>query len=152
SDEHPPNNIQGGQKTVAARVNELLGSQSWKNSVLFITYDEGGGYYDHVSPPEACEPDDMLPDSGDGLRFDRLGFRVPFVAISPYVKRHHVSHETYDHSSILAFIEKKWNLPSITRRSANANPLSDLFDFDHPRFDVPALPKPGWSSEQAWKC
>ncbi len=71
-------------------------------------------------------------------RFDNLGIRVPFVAISPYVKHHYVSHNVYDHTSILKFIETKFNLPALTNRDANADGLMDLFDFASP--DVNTIP------------
>ena len=73
-------------------------------------------------------------------KYDRYGFRVPFLAVSPFVKRHFVSHVNYDHTSIAKFIETKFNLPSLTLRDANAEGLMDLFDFGHPDYDVPALP------------
>jgi phospholipase C len=138
-DEHPKSNIQKGQAFVAQRLKELMGSSAWRDSVLFVTYDEGGGFFDHVAPPEACVPDAIEPklDAGDEPgRFDRLGVRVPFVAISPYVKHHYVSHEVYDHASILKFIENTFNLPALTARDANASGLEDLFDFAYPDFET----------------
>jgi len=136
-DEHPSADIQIGQAWVAARIQTLLKSPLWKDSVLFLTYDENGGFYDHVAPPPACAPDDIHPED-----YSVYGFRVPFLAISPYVKHHYVSHAIYDHTSILKFIETKFNLPSLTRRDANANSLLDLFDFKHPQFEVPKLIMP----------
>lgn len=142
-DEHPSANIQLGQAWVAHKINALMKSDYWKKSVLFLTYDEGGAFYDHVPPPEACEPDQtppkLWPTDVKG-NFKRLGFRVPFVAVSPYVKRHHVSHTVYEHTSILKFIETKFNLPALTRRDANADAMLGLFDFKNPDFTVPALP------------
>ncbi len=144
-DEHPSGNVQEGENFVASRIGELIESQYWKNSVLFLTYDEGGGFFDHVSPPEACRPDDVEPVFGkkDTIKghYDRYGFRVPFVAVSPYAKAHYVSHLTHDHTSILKFIETKYNLPALTVRDANADDLMDVFDFDHPRLDV-QMPAP----------
>ncbi len=141
-DEHPNANIQVGQKWVADRVLALLNSSYWKNSVLFFTYDENGGFADHVPPPEACVPDaipPMLKSNSEPGVFDRLGFRVPFIAVSPYVKRHFVSHVTYDHTSILKFIQTTHNLPALTFRDANADAMLDLFDFKNPRYDLPKL-------------
>lgn len=138
-DEHPSQDIQVGQSFVADKVKALVSSPYWQNSVLFLTYDEGGGFFDHVSPPEACLPDNIKPKrlgspvSGD---YDRYGFRVPFVAVSPFAKSHFVSHQTYDHTSILKFIETKFNLPALTARDANAGNMLDLFDFDHPNLTV----------------
>ncbi len=148
NDEHPPANIQQGQQLVAKVVNALLASPNWATSALFFTYDEHGGFYDHVPPPRACVPDSIAPlldpadpDSSLPAQFDRYGFRVPFVVVSPYAKPGFVSHVVYDHTSILRFIETRFELPALTDRDANALPLLDLFDFSraallHP----PALP------------
>ncbi len=144
TDEHPAGgNIQKGQKWVGDRIAHLMASDLWKTSAIFLTYDEGGGFYDHVPPPKACKPDNKLNKIGP-WQPDRYGFRVPFIAMSPYVKRHYVSHMTYDHTSVLKFIETWWNLPALTKRDANANNLLDLFDFKKPKFinPLPYLTKP----------
>jgi phospholipase C len=136
-DEHPSANVQMGQHFVAEHLQELMESEAWKTSAFFLTYDEGGGFFDHVAPPEACIPDSIAPkleNTSYPGRYDRLGIRVPFVLISPFAKHHYVSHTTYDHTSILKFIETKFNLPALTARDANANDMSDLFDFAHPDF------------------
>ena len=144
-DEHPSDDIQLGEVFVSNRVSELVRSTSWKNSVIFLEYDEAGGFFDHVSPPPACVPDGIEPKFGkeDTIKghYDRLGFRVPFVAISPFAKTHYVSHVTHEHTSILKFIETKYNLPALTARDANADDLMDIFDFQHPNYDV-YLPTP----------
>lgn len=144
ADEHHPQDVRIGQDWVAKRVNAFLQSAYWKKGVIFFTYDENGGQFDHVPPPLACAPDDVAPNTGSvtpqGSGFDRLGFRVPLVAISPYAKSHWVSHQVYDHASILKYIETKFNLPALTRRDANADGMADLFDYEHPNFDLPTLP------------
>lgn len=143
-DEHPDGDIQYGQAWVAKRVRSLMASSAWKNSVLFLTYDENGGYYDHVAPPDACAPDNvppMLNEKSEPGAFDHYGFRVPFVAVSPYAKHHFVSHKVFDHTSILKFIETKFNLPALTARDANADAFSDVFDYAHPQFAIGALPE-----------
>ncbi len=138
-DEHPSADIQQGQVFVAQRIKELTQSPYWANSVLFLAYDENGGFFDHVAPPAACAPDSIgpnrfgLPTGGD---FQHYGFRVPFVAVSPFAKTHYVSHKTYDHTSILRFIETKFNLPALTSRDANADDLSDLFDYSQSNLSV----------------
>jgi phospholipase C len=137
--EYPGSNIQLGQVFVAQQIKALVESTYWKKSALFLSYDENGGFYDHVPPPEACVPDERPPilkkNSIPG-KFDRYGFRVPFVAVSPYAKHHYVSHKVYDHTSILKFIETKFNLPALTSRDANADGLMDLFDFKNPIMEV----------------
>ncbi|MGZ3698618.1 MAG: alkaline phosphatase family protein [Bdellovibrionota bacterium] len=152
-DEHPDADVQVGEAWVAKRVQSLVSSSAWKDSVLFLTYDENGGFYDHVAPPEACEPDGVLPILPAGWqpgRFDHYGFRVPFVAVSPYAKHHYVSHRVYDHTSILKFIEAKYNLPALTARDANADGFSDIFDFNHPVMEV--TPFPALVSDPAKAC
>jgi phospholipase C len=140
NDEHPPANVQVGQEFMSRVIKALLASPQWSRSALFLTYDEHGGYYDHVPPPPACQPDGIAPQlrptdtPGD---FDRLGIRVPFVAVSPYARRKFVSHKTYDHTSILRFIETRFDLGALTARDANADPMMDLFDFRRPRFRKP---------------
>ncbi len=140
TDEHPPSNIQVGQNFAAQVINALLASPQWPQSALFLTYDEHGGYYDHVPPPPACVPDDIPPmlESGDSPgAFDRYGIRVPMVVVSPWARPHYVSHKVYDHTSILRFIENRFDLPALTRRDANADPMLKLFRFRKMSFPVP---------------
>ena len=97
--EHPLTNIQWGQQKMAQVINALIASRVWKSSALFFTYDEGGGYFDHVPPPQV-----------DAYG---LGFRVPTFVISPWAKRGNISGQLYEHSSILKFIERRFGLPSL---------------------------------------
>ena len=138
--EHPPGDVQLGQELVSQVVHALFDSPLWQHSVLIITYDEHGGFYDHVPPPAACPPGDYPPDLRPGDQpgdFDRLGFRVPLVVVSPYAKAGYVSAHVTDHASILRFIEARYLLPALTTRDANAWPLLDMFDFDAPPFVTP---------------
>jgi phospholipase C len=140
TDEHPPSDVQVGQQFVWTIVNALEHSPDWSSSALFITYDEDGGFYDHVPPPAAVVPDNIPPmlQSGDTVAaFDHYGFRVPMVLISPFAKAHFVSHTVYDHTSILKFIETRFNLPALTARDAAADPMLGLFDFANPSFMSP---------------
>jgi len=153
--EENPQDVYLGDQLLAQVVHALFHSPAWPHTLLLWTYDEHGGYYDHVPPPKAPIPDDIPPaitvppDQPGG--FDRYGFRVPAVVVSPYAKANHVSHVVYDHTSVLAFIERKWNLPALTYRDANANDLSDFIDLQHPAFLTPPdLPTPAPSiPEQA---
>ena len=144
NDEHPPTNIQLGQAFTAKIIKALMSGPAWQSTVIFLTYDEHGGYFDHVPPPAACTPDDippMLQPGDEPGAFDRYGIRVPVVAISPFSKRNYVSHRVYDHTSILRFIETRFDLPALTRRDANADPMLDFFDFADPPFvKPPSLP------------
>jgi phospholipase C len=140
SDEHPPANVQVGQKFVSDVINALMASQNWSTSALFLTYDEHGGFYDHVAPPPAPVPDNIPPNLNPGETpgaFDRYGFRVPVVVVSPYAKPHYVSHVVDDHTSILRFIELRFGLPALTNRDVNADPMLDMFDFSTPHFATP---------------
>ena len=139
-DEGPPGDVDIGQQFTSGTIGAVMNSQFWKTSVIFLVYDENGGMYDHVVPPKACAPDDIKANNGVTEGFDQLGFRVPFFVISPYAKRGYVSHQVADHTSILRFVEAKFNLPAMTRRDANAAPPYDMFDFQHPDFSVPQLP------------
>jgi len=144
TDEHPSANIQSGEKWSSLVINALLSSPNWSSSALFQTYDEDGGFYDNVPPPSAPIPDAIPPmlKQGDvNAQFDRLGFRVPVVVVSPYSKPHYVSHVVDDHTSILRFIENLYGLPALTNRDAAADPMLGFFDFSHASFaTAPKLP------------
>ena len=140
SDEHPPSNIQVGQKFVSDVINGLMASPDWSTSALFLTYDENGGYYDHVVPPVAPVPDNIPPNLKPGDTpgaFNLYGFRVPVVVVSPFSKAHYVSHVVDDHTSILRFIELRFGLPALSNRDVNADPMLDMFDFSTPHFASP---------------
>ena len=204
NDEHPPSDIQRGQAFVSNVLNTLRNGPYWKDTVVLITYDEHGGFYDHAAPPQArqgeartpdgispgqCEdlnnpPASLQPGGGfecaanpvsksdtsvkdaealcpqlsenptgpypaDCASFDQLGFRVPFLAVSPFSKAHYVSHSVGDHTSILALIERRFLSTTVTadgtasgnatdglvtqhltKRDQYADPLLDMFDFD----------------------
>jgi phospholipase C len=192
NDEHPPTDIQRGQAFVSQLVNAVRNGPNWSSTIVFLTYDEHGGSYDHVKPPRARQGGERTPDGifpgqcadlsnppasllpGGGAEcsanllsrddttvgnaialcpalgaaptgafpescasFDQLGFRVPFVAVSPFSKPHYVSHTNGDHTSLLALIEKRFLATGddgkplhLTKRDEHANPLEDLFDFD----------------------
>jgi len=140
NDEHPPSNVQVGQQFARKIVNRLEKSPNWSTSALFFTYDEHGGFYDHVPPPAAVKPDNIAPmlQAGDTLgAFDRYGIRVPVVVVSPFARHHFVSHVVHDHTSILRFIEVRFGLPALTARDAAADPMLEFFDFAHPPFSTP---------------
>ena len=133
--EEDPQDIQYGDAFLAQVVNAVLSGPKWARTLLVWTYDEHGGYYDHVRPPAAVTPDDvppMLEPTDVPGAFDRLGFRVPAGVVSPYARKGHVSHTVYDHTSVLRLVETKWNLPALTRRDAAANDLLDMVDFSRP--------------------
>ena len=199
TDEHPPNDVRAGEYFVSQIVQAVRNSSAWKDSIIFITYDEHGGFYDHVAPPRAQQGGFSTPDGIDpGLcadlsnppmslmpgfgaqcavsnaeaqalcplfsgappypgfcaNFNQLGFRVPFIAVSPFSKPHYVSHTVGDHTSILALIEKRFlgldgdARKHLTKRDLHAATLEDMFDFDHsPSLSatIPTAPLPGSS-------
>jgi phospholipase C len=143
TDEHPPANVQVGEKFTHDIISALVNSPDWASAAMFLAYDEHGGYYDHVSPPAAVPPDNIPPmvAPGDPFNaFNRYGVRVPATVISPYSAPHHVSHVVYDHTSILKFIETRFGLPPLTRRDAVADPMLDMFDFSHASLLHPVVP------------
>ena len=149
TDEHPDKNVQVGAAAVSSMINALTASSAWPDSVFILAFDEGGGLYDHVAPIPLPAPDSQPPDTanvpfkvlpGD---FTNSGFRVPFAVVSPWVKPNYVSHVASDTTSILKFIETRFNLAPLTLRdgSAAVSDLSDFFDFSAPqRLAPPAMP------------
>lgn len=128
--EHPPANIQRGMWYVTRLINAVMRSRYWHDSVIFLTWDDYGGFYDHIVPP-------MLDAFG-------LGPRVPALIISPYARRGYVDHNDYEFSSILKFIEIRWGLPHLTARDDKARAMLSAFDFHqtpNPAYIIP-VPKP----------
>ena len=142
-DEDPPADMQVGEAMVADIVSAVTSSPQWPTTALILTYDEQGGFYDHVPPQPACIPDDVPPalDPGDvQAAYDQTGLRVPLFVVSPFAKRGYVSHVVTEHTSILKLVEARFDLPALTHRDGNAVPPFDLFDFAHPDMTVPDLP------------
>jgi phospholipase C len=136
-DEHPTADVQYGEAWSRNIYEHALKSQYWSSLAIVWTYDEAGGFFDHVPPPEdlcVARPQDSM--------FHQGGVRVPLAVISPWAKPHFVSHVVQDHTAITRFIEAIFDLPALTARDANADALLDLFDFDSPSLmrppDAPA--------------
>jgi phospholipase C len=131
-----PQDIVVGEQLIHDVVTALAGSPNWGSTLLILNYDEHGGYYDHVGPPVALAPDTIPPVVEPGQAaydgFSRYGFRVPALVVSPYARPGGVTHRLYDHASVLAMMERKWNLPALTFRDANANDLMDFLDLSGP--------------------
>ena len=109
----------------------VLSSPAWRRILLVWVYDEHGGYYDHVPPPAAIPPDSIAPRLGPNDPpggYDIYGPRVPAVVMSAYSRPGGVTNVVHDHTSILATIEAKWNLPAMTYRDANAATMADFLD------------------------
>ncbi len=138
--EHPPAPPDMGQLLVSRVVRALMESSAWDSTALFVTYDEGGGYFDHVAPPEAA----MEIDSATGEPVGP-GFRVPLTIVSPFAKPGTVYKDPVDHTSILQFIERTFNLPPTLpiapSRRNNLGDLRDALDTTN-HYPRPLLPDP----------
>jgi len=107
-DEHPGSNLQTGAADGASIINTLIQSPSWRDSAMILTYDEGGGLYDHVLPAREVKPDTIAPILRTGDKpgdFNQSGFRVPMIVISPWARPSFVSHTSRDYTSILRLID-----------------------------------------------
>jgi phospholipase C len=175
--EENPQDIRKGESFAAEVINRVMHGKGWPRTLLIWVYDEHGGYHDHVPPPAAPPPDDVEGRSLAGTpsrlqrllrvifprhvhnaenetegprRYDRYGFRVPAVIVSPYARPDYVCSEVLDHTSVLKLVEEKWNLPALTARDAAAgSPLGALDLTAPPSFlEPPSLPEPSlkWGS------
>ncbi len=146
-DEENPQNMAYGEYWAYQAVSAVLKSPAWPRTLLIYTYDEHGGYYDHVPPPAAIAPDSIPPKLSPGDiagGYDIYGPRVPGIVASPYSKPQGTTNVVHDHTSVLATIEAKWNLPALTYRDANARTVADFLDLKSPPtlLEPPALSEP----------
>jgi phospholipase C len=140
-DEHPGPGIsvQKGAAYVKTIIDALMASSNWDDSVFFFTYDEGGGFYDHVPPVATVSPDGIPPvlgandtctaTPGPMCDFVYTGFRLPNFVVSPFAKAHYVDHTNMDTTAILTFIEKRFGVAALTARDAAQPDISYFFDF-----------------------
>jgi phospholipase C len=139
-DEEAPQDLTYGENWAYFIVSAVLQSPAWERTLLIYTFDEHGGYYDHVPPPQAIAPDTIKPDltaTDVPGGYNRYGPRVPAIVASPYAKRNAVTNVVHDHASALATIEAKWNLPAMTYRDANAATVMDFLDTTRQAFREP---------------
>ncbi len=142
SSQHPEDNPSGGEGLIKAVYEAIRNSPVWKTSLLIIVYDEHGGFYDHVKPGCAIPPGDEIPEGQKtrnalGFDFTQYGVRVPAVIVSPLIPRGAVDHTLYDHSSILATLERLLGMKPLTKRDESANDLRHLLTNPAPREDCP---------------
>ncbi len=130
--EHPPGDITVGQSFGVSTITSLMRSSAWGSSVFVEAWDDWGGWYDHVIPPQV---------DGDGY-----GFRVPALIISPYARHGTIDNTTYDFTSILKFIEDNWSLPPLTARDATANSIANALDFSQSPA-APQFPAQTWPTQ-----
>ena len=169
--EENPQDIRKGESFAAEVIRHVMVGPGWPGTLLIWLYDEHGGYYDHVPPPPAVPPDEVTGRTLVGgptpvsrmlrmlrprqvtakeqltagpHRYDRYGFRVPAVIVSPYARPDYVCTEVLDHTSVLKLVQEKWNLPPLTARDAAARAPLDALDLSGPPafLDPPDLPAP----------
>jgi phospholipase C len=147
--QHPLDDVTRGECLIKTVYETIRNSPHWNNSLLLITWDEHGGFYDHVHPPVAVPPGDPISDEDNNhhsFLFDQLGVRVPAVIVSPLIPRNIIDGTIYDHTSLLATVEKIFGLKSLTNRDAAANTFDHLLSLTAPRTDTPGtLPDPAIS-------
>jgi phospholipase C len=146
SSQHPLDDITRGEKLIKTVYETIRNSPHWNNSLLLVTYDEHGGFYDHVSPPATVSPGDQTTDKGNNhhnFDFTQLGIRVPAIVVSPLIPAGTIDHSIYEHPSLLATVENIFGLDPLTNRDKQANTLTHLLSLTAPRTDAPtALPDP----------
>ncbi len=158
---HPLDDVTRGEQLIKYVYESIRNSPHWENSMLLITFDEHGGFYDHVAPPNArdgklsANGKPLVVSPGDaydadhnkhGFKFDQFGVRVPAIVISPFVKKGTIDHTIYDHTSCLASLERLTGMGNLTNRDKNANDFLHLFSLASARQDTPArLPQPAVS-------
>jgi len=142
TDDHSPSSVTGGQQLMLDVYSALLRSRHWTNSMLIVTYDEHGGFFDHVQPL----PVETAPPAGQYAGFPTIGIRVPAVIVSPFASAGTVCNANFDHTSILRFLGQKFGMeggysPEVDRR-ALVGSAADILDLTAPRADQPQPPNP----------
>jgi phospholipase C len=144
--QHPLDDVTGGEALIKEVYETIRSSPVWESSMLVITYDEHGGFFDHVVPPTTVEPGDSQIDPNsnrNGFNFRQLGVRVPAIIVSPLIGKGVIDHRVYDHSSVPATVEGIFGLPNLTQRDKQAAHLDTLLTLHDPRMDAPeTLPEP----------
>jgi phospholipase C len=138
--QHPLDDITHGERLIKRVYEAIRNSPVWKQSLLVVTYDEGGGFYDHVGPGPTVPPGDSVTDPvNDHHHFDfaQLGVRVPAIICSPWIPRNVIDHREYEHASVPATVERLWSLPNMTDRDRHARDLTGLLSLSAPRTDAP---------------
>ena len=148
SAQHPEDDPSGGEGLIKFVYETIRNSPVWETSLLIVTYDEHGGFYDHVAPGKAPAPGDPIPPrkhplNSTGFDFTQFGVRVPTVIVSPYIAKGTVDPTLYDHTSVLATLERVLGIDPLTERDKQANDVRHLLNLAAPRTDCPTeLVKP----------
>ena len=143
NDDHPHGSILVGEGYIAEVYNALRTSPQWDRLVFVVNFDEHGGFYDHVPPPQVAD-DNVNPNPGPHPDYTRLGFRVPAIAIGPFAPKKIETAGPYEHCSILSMIEWRFGLAPMTARDKNAKNLAEALDFTTRRgpYELPAFTAP----------
>jgi phospholipase C len=139
-DEHPTKNVQKGSARVKMIIDALMKSSTWGSSAFILTWDEGGGAFDHVVPISEPLPDSIPPmwrSTDIKATFNQSGFRLPVIVVSPYSKPKFVSHTPTDYTAILKLIETRFGLTALTARDQAASDMTEYFDFTTAHFATP---------------
>jgi phospholipase C len=140
---HPLDDVTRGEALIKQVYETIRNSPHWEHSLLIVTFDEHGGFFDHVAPGPAVPPGDLETARyiQHNFKFDQLGVRVPALIISPYIPRGVIDHTLYDHTAMLATVERLFGMGNLTNRDKAANDLLGLLTLTNPRSDCPtALP------------
>jgi phospholipase C len=139
--QHPVGSVRVGEMLIKRTYEAIRKSPHWENSMLIVTYDEHGGFYDHLAPPAARPTGEK--GQFNKFTFDRLGARVPAIVISPLIPRNMIDHRRYEHSSIPATLIDLFGLSGLTVRERNSSGLKHLASLSTPRTNTPmTLPNP----------
>jgi len=141
---HPLDDVTRGEALIKKVYETIRNSPHWEQSMLIVTFDEHGGFYDHVAPGAAVPPGDLETASyvHNNFKFDQLGVRVPTLVISPYTARGVIDHTVYDHTSMLATVQRLFGLGAMTNRDKAANDVLKLLSLATLRTDCPAALPP----------
>jgi phospholipase C len=146
NDDHPHADIRLGQAFLSDIVQAFLESPAYEKGALVVTYDEWGGFWEHVDPPRLPDERATDADPGGDNDFGQLGFRIPSTIVSPWTRNtngHRVDHNTYEHTSIIKFIADNWGLPYLTERQAHTTSIEQAFrSFRRFDMDAPFEPYP----------
>jgi phospholipase C len=146
--QHPLDDVRSGEALIKSAYEALRASPLWDTSLLIVTWDEHGGFYDHAEavPGGAPAPGDEIVTPGGvnkfGFTFEQYGPRVPAVVVSPRVPRNLIDHRTYDHASIPATVEQAFGIPALTQRDRHARDVTGLVTLPEPRSTPETLPDP----------
>ncbi|HVH89413.1 MAG TPA: alkaline phosphatase family protein [Terriglobales bacterium] len=146
NDDHPHADMRAGERFMADVFNAVSSARTWSSTVLIFTFDEWGGFFDHVAPPRVIALDSVDPDLVNGNAL--LGFRIPPLVVSPFsrgdAQNPRVMHQVFDHTSILKLIEWRFGLQPLTARDASdqIGNLNSALNLDQPDASIPSLPVP----------